>query len=112
MKINRKGAGVIREQRRVLALEARTLAGLGRAVDARYAAAVRLLAACRGKVLVTGVGKSGFVAQKIAATLSSTGTPAIHLEPPEAIHGGLGLVQKGDELIAVGKCGESEELTA
>ena len=96
----------------MLRLEARTLAGLERAVDGSYAAAVRLLARCRGKVIVTGVGKSGLIAQKIAATLSSTGTPAVHLDPSAAQHGGLGLVQKGDVLIAVGKSGESDELNA
>ena len=105
-------AAIVKEVRRVLRLEARTLAGLERAVDGRYAAAVRLLARCRGKVIVTGVGKSGLIAQKIAATLSSTGTPAVHLDPSEALHGGLGLVQKGDVLIAVGKSGESDELNA
>ena len=105
-------AEIIKEVRRVLRLEARTLAGLERAVDKRYADAVRLLARGRGKVIVTGVGKSGLIAQKIAATLSSTGTPAIHLDPTEALHGGLGLVQKGDIVIAVGKSGESEELNA
>lgn len=112
MKTTRKDAAVLREMRRVLAVEARTLRDVGRAVDARYAAAVRLLASCRGKVLLTGVGKSGLVAQKIAATLSSTGTPAVHLDPTEALHGGLGLVQKGDVLVAVGKSGESDELNA
>ena len=112
MKKAQSDAAIVKEIRRVLRLEARTLAGLERAVDARYAAAVRLLAACRGKVIVTGVGKSGLIAQKIAATLSSTGTPAVHLDPTEALHGGLGLVQKGDVVIAVGKSGESEELNA
>ena len=112
MKKTQSDAAIIKEIRRVLRLEARTLAGLERAVDARYAAAVRLLAGCRGKVIVTGVGKSGLIAQKIAATLSSTGTPAVHLDPSEALHGGLGLVQKGDVLIAVGKSGESDELNA
>ena len=112
MRPPRRDAVVIREIRRVLSLEAKTLAGLGRAVDARYASAVRLLARCRGKVILTGVGKSGFIAQKIAATLSSTGTPAIHMDPTDALHGGLGLVQKGDLLIAVGKSGESDELNA
>jgi arabinose-5-phosphate isomerase len=112
MKPNRRDAAIVSEIRRVLRLEARTLAGLDHAVDARYAAAVRLLAKCRGKVLVTGVGKSGLIAQKIAATLSSTGTPAVHLDPTDALHGGLGLVQKADVLIAVGKSGESDELNA
>ena len=100
------------ELRRVLRLEARTLAKLESAVDASYLRAVRLLARCRGKVIVTGVGKSGFVAQKIAATMSSTGTPAMALDPTEALHGGLGLVQKGDVIVAVGKSGESDELNA
>ncbi len=105
-------AAITRELRRVLRLEARTLARLGSAVDGAYAQAVRLLAACKGKVLLTGVGKSGLVAQKIAATLSSTGTPAIHLDPTEALHGGLGLVRKGDVVVAIGKSGESDELNA
>lgn len=110
MKKSLNDAEIVREIRRVLRLEARTLAGLERAVDGRYVDAVRLLARCRGKVIVTGVGKSGLIAQKIAATLSSTGTPAVHLDPTDALHGGLGLVSKGDVLIAVGKSGESDEL--
>jgi arabinose-5-phosphate isomerase len=112
MKKAASDAAILKEIRRVLHLEARTLAGLERAADKSYAAAVRLLASCRGKVIVTGVGKSGLIAQKIAATLSSTGSPAVHLDPSEAQHGGLGLVQKGDVLIAVGKSGESDELNA
>lgn len=99
-----------RELRRVLRMEAQTLARLERAVDDNYVLAVRLIFACRGKVILTGVGKSGLIAQKIAATLSSTGTPAIHLDPMEAQHGGIGLVQKGDLVIAIGKSGESDEL--
>jgi len=112
MKISRTDAAIVKEIRRVVLSEAKTLAGLSRAVDVRYAQAVRLLLDCRGKVLLTGVGKSGLIAQKIAATLSSTGTPAVHLDPTDAVHGGLGLVQKGDVLIAVGKSGESDELNA
>ena len=112
MKKSRADSAVVAEVRRVLRLEAKTLSGLARVADVRYARAVRLLLNCRGKVIVTGVGKSGLIAQKIAATLSSTGTPAVHLDPTEALHGGLGLVQKGDVLIAVGKSGESDELNA
>ena len=112
MKISRTDSAIVAEVRRVLRLEAKTLSGLARAADVRYARAVRLLLNCRGKAIVTGVGKSGLIAQKIAATLSSTGTPAVHLDPTEALHGGLGLVQKGDVLIAVGKSGESDELNA
>ncbi len=109
---SRRNAEIAREIRRVIRLEAETLANLGRAVNDRYAEAVRLLARCRGKVIVTGVGKSAHIAQKIAATLSSTGTPAIHLDSGEAQHGGLGLIRKSDVLIAVGKSGESDEINS
>lgn len=102
----------IAEIRRVIGCEARALNRLQGAVDASYGRAVELLAACRGKVILTGVGKSGAIAQKIAATFSSTGTPAVHLDPTEAMHGGMGLVQRQDLVIALGKSGESEELNA
>jgi arabinose-5-phosphate isomerase len=98
--------------RRVLALEAEALRKTRAAVDERFERAVRAVAACRGKVIVTGMGKSGLVAQKIAATLSSTGTPAFYLHPGEAMHGDLGMVEKRDLILAVGKSGESSELTA
>jgi arabinose-5-phosphate isomerase len=102
----------VAEIRRVLSLEAAALRRVLSAVDARYAKAVDWLAACRGKVVVTGMGKSGLVSQKIAATFSSTGTPALFLDPAEAMHGGLGAVQKGDLVLAVGKSGESDEVNA
>lgn len=105
-------AVILREIRRVLALEARSLTLVGAAVDGRYAEAVAMLAACKGKIILTGVGKSGLIAQKIAATLSSTGAPSIHLDPAEAQHGGLGLVQKADLVVAIGKSGESDELNS
>ncbi|HAM34767.1 MAG TPA: hypothetical protein DEB40_00120 [Elusimicrobia bacterium] len=98
------------EMRRVIGLEARTLARLRDSVNGDYAAAARLMARCRGKVIMTGVGKSGLIAQKIAATLASTGTPALHLDPAEAMHGGLGVVQRQDLVVAIGKSGESAEL--
>ena len=63
--------------------------------------ALELLLECRGKVLVTGVGKSGVIAQKISQTLTSTGTPAVFVHPSDALHGGLGIVQEGDVLIAL-----------
>ena len=109
---SRGDAEIIREIRRVVRLEARAVSRLDGAVDGRWAAAVRLLASCRGNVILTGVGKSGLIAQKIAATLASTGTAAIHLDATEALHGGLGLVRRGDVLVAVGKSGESDELNA
>lgn len=96
--------------RRTLELEAQALAATRRAAGPAYAKAVALMAACKGKVIVTGVGKSGHVALKIAATLSSTGTPALHLHPAEALHGDVGLVEKRDLVLAIGKSGESAEL--
>ncbi|MDX6769824.1 MAG: KpsF/GutQ family sugar-phosphate isomerase [Elusimicrobiota bacterium] len=98
--------------RRTLDLEAAALKAARAAVGPAYARAVDLMARCRGKVVVTGVGKSGLVAAKIAATLSSTGTPALHLHPAEALHGDIGLVEKRDLVLAIGKSGESSELTA
>ena len=72
--------------------------------------AVGLLAACRGKVVTVGVGKSGHVAQKVAATLTSTGTPAVFLHPSDALHGGIGLVNAGDVLIVISNSGETAEV--
>ena len=99
-----------REIRRVLQIEAATLQRVRETVDGSYAKAVEWLARCKGKVILTGVGKSGLIAQKIAATLSSTGTPAAYLDPSEALHGGLGFIQRQDLIVAIGKSGESEEL--
>ncbi|MFH1723773.1 MAG: KpsF/GutQ family sugar-phosphate isomerase [Elusimicrobiota bacterium] len=105
-----KSAAILRAIRKVIRLEADTLQGVLGAVDDAYVRAVRLLARCRGKVIVTGMGKSGIVAQKIAATLASTGTPALYMNPAEGMHGDLGLVEKKDLVIAIGKSGESIEL--
>ncbi len=103
-------AATIRELRRVIALEMGALRQVGRAINQAYADAVRWIGQCKGKVILTGVGKSGLIAQKIAATFSSTGTPAAYLEPSSALHGGLGFIQRQDLVIAIGKSGESEEL--
>lgn len=107
---NRKDA--LESIRRTLDIEAQALAATSRAAGPAYALAVELMARCKGKVIVTGVGKSGHVAAKIAATLSSTGTPALHLHPAEAGHGDVGLVEKRDLMLAIGKSGESLEMTA
>lgn len=112
MKSKLSSAAVSKEIKRVIAMEAAALNAVAGAVDGAYSRAVEVLASCRGKVIVTGVGKSGLIAQKIAATMTSTGTPAIHLDPTEALHGGLGVVGKGDVVLAVGKSGESDELNA
>ncbi|MCA1613696.1 MAG: KpsF/GutQ family sugar-phosphate isomerase [Acidobacteria bacterium] len=94
-----------------LRIEAEAVAEAARrAGRAEVERAVELLAACRGKVVLAGVGKSGNVAQKIAATLTSTGTPAVFLHPSDALHGGLGVVARGDVVVAISNSGETEEI--
>jgi arabinose-5-phosphate isomerase len=83
---------------------------LGGPMAAAFERAVELLHACGGRVVVTGMGKSGLVARKIAATLSSTGTPALFLHPAEALHGDLGMLVRGDVVIALSQSGETEEI--
>jgi arabinose-5-phosphate isomerase len=95
---------------RVFEIEIDALTRVRKSVGPAYAEAVQVIYECRGKVVVTGVGKSGLIGQKIAATMASTGTPAIFLHPADGMHGGLGVVQKGDVVVAIGKSGESDEL--
>ncbi len=96
--------------RRVLRIEAEAIAGLVDRIDQRFERAVELLFACGGRVVVTGMGKSGLIGRKIAATLSSTGTPAVFLHPAEAMHGDLGMLVRGDVLIAISYGGDTEEI--
>jgi len=96
--------------RKVLKTEAAAILALVDRVDERFAGAVALLCECRGRVIVTGMGKSGIIARKIAATFSSTGTPAFFLHPAEAVHGDLGAVQGDDIVIALSHTGETGEL--
>src|SRR5437667_12787707 len=96
--------------RRVLALEAEAIQAAARGLDASFARAVELLAAARGRVIVSGVGKSGLIARKIAATFTSTGTPATFLHPVDSLHGDLGIVGRDDAAIILSKSGASEEL--
>src|SRR5262245_27104913 len=96
--------------REVLRSEADALARLAEGLDASFAEAAELLLARRGKVVVTGVGKSGLVARKMAATLTSTGTPAVFLHAVEALHGDAGLVEAGDVAIVISKSGAGDEL--
>src|SRR5215470_13735074 len=92
--------------RKVLEIEARTLAGLVERLDERFVQAVEALHGCQGRVVVTGMGKSGLIGQKISATLSSTGTPSFFLHPAEALHGDLGSLVRGDVLVALSYGGE------
>jgi arabinose-5-phosphate isomerase len=96
--------------RRVLQTEADAILSLVDRLDERFDRAVRLLHECRGRVIVTGMGKSGIICRKIAATFSSTGTPAFFLHPAEAIHGDLGAIQGDDVVLALSYSGETEEL--
>ena len=102
--------GSIALARKVLETEAAAILGLVERLDERFERAVAMVAECRGRALVTGMGKSGIVCRKIAATLSSTGTPAFFLHPAEAIHGDLGAIQPDDVVIALSHGGETEEL--
>jgi arabinose-5-phosphate isomerase len=98
------------EGKRVLAIEAKAIAGLVERLDHRFTEAVDLLYGCTGKAVVSGMGKSGLIGQKIAATMASTGTPAFFLHPAEGIHGDLGMLARRDALIAISNSGETEEL--
>ena len=96
--------------RKVLQTEAAAILALVDRLDGAFEQAVRLLLTCRGRVIVTGMGKSGIICRKIAATFSSTGTPALFLHPAEAIHGDLGVLQSDDVVLAISHSGETEVL--
>jgi len=96
--------------RRVLRTEAEAVAALEHRLGEDFAAACRLLLACAGRIVVTGMGKSGHVGNKIAATLASTGSPSFFLHPAEAIHGDIGMIIAGDVVLAISNSGETDEL--
>ncbi len=96
--------------RRVLNIEARAVQALVQRLDGGFSEAVDLLYDCKGKVVVSGMGKSGLIGQKIAATMASTGTPSFFLHPAEGLHGDLGMVARGDVLIAISNSGETQEI--
>jgi arabinose-5-phosphate isomerase len=97
---------------RVLRIEADAILGLIPKLDVRFERAVEVLRACGGRVIVTGMGKSGLIGRKIAATLASTGTPAYFLHPAEGVHGDLGMVARGDVVLALSNSGETDEVLA
>ena len=96
--------------KRVLKIEAQAIQDVLSRLDATFEKAVDLLFACKGRVVLTGMGKSGLVARKISATFSSTGTPSFFLHPGEALHGDLGMLARGDVVIALSASGETEEI--
>ncbi len=102
----------LRLARETLAIEAAAVQGLAARLTDSFAHAVQAILACRGRVVVMGMGKSGHVGRKIAATLASTGTPAMFVHPAEASHGDLGMIQNADVVLAISNSGESEEITA
>jgi len=101
---------IIKQAKEVLAIEAEAIQALIPRINDQFTAAVNLILACSGRVIVTGMGKSGLVGRKIAATLASTGTPAFFLHPAEAVHGDLGMVMADDVVLALSNSGETAEV--
>lgn len=103
---------LVEEAKKVLAIEAQAVAALGTRIDQSFLEAVEILYSCPGKVITTGIGKSGIIARKLASTLSSTGTPSVFLHPAESSHGDLGVISTGDVIVIFSYRGEAEELSA
>ena len=101
---------ILQRAKEVLNVEVKGIVSLVDRLDDSFVHAVELLHGCRGKVVVTGMGKSGLICRKIAATLSSTGTPSLFLHSGDGVHGDLGMVMKGDIILALSNSGETEEI--
>lgn len=104
------GSGTLTQAREVLAIESEAIVRLAQGLDESFLAAVRLLLGCRGRVVVSGVGKSGHIGRKLAATFASTGTPALFVHAAEAAHGDLGMITRADVVLAMSYSGETSEL--
>lgn len=103
-------ADIIERGKRVVEIEYNAVRSLLNRIDKSFADAVELILNCKGRVVITGMGKSGIVAKKIVATMNSTGTPAIYLHPSDAVHGDLGMVRNEDIIICISKSGNTEEI--
>ncbi|MCK5580540.1 MAG: KpsF/GutQ family sugar-phosphate isomerase [Candidatus Omnitrophica bacterium] len=101
----------LKKAREVINIEAKAIEGLTKKLDKNFVKAVDVIAKCSGRLIVTGMGKTGIIGRKIAATLSSTGTPSIFMHSAEAVHGDLGQVTRNDVLIVISSSGETEETT-
>ncbi len=101
---------ILDEAKKVIRIEAEALLALADAINGEFERAVDLILASHGRLVVTGMGKSGLIGQKIASTMASTGTPAFFLHPAEGIHGDLGMIMKGDVVVALSNSGETEEV--
>lgn len=110
-KLEMKDKEIIEAARNFLCAEAKALKAQAETIDENFAKAVRLIVDCKGRVIVTGMGKSGHIARKIAATFASTGTPSLYVHPGEASHGDLGMIVTNDLVIALSNSGETYELT-
>ena len=107
-----ENAKAIRAGKEVVRIEQLAVAGLAERIDAGFARAVDLLFNCEGRIIITGVGKSGIIARKIVATMNSTGSPAVFLHPTDAVHGDLGIVRADDVVICISKSGNTDEINA
>lgn len=101
---------ILKSGLRTIEIEERSIANLKNYIDQSFVKAVEIIINCKGRTVITGVGKSGIIAQKMVATLNSTGTPSLYLHPTDAVHGDLGMVRPGDVVIAISKSGNSEEM--
>jgi arabinose-5-phosphate isomerase len=104
-------SAIIEQAKKVLRTEAEAITAMIDRIDGSFTGAVEMILACKGRVVITGMGKSGLICQKVASTMASTGTPALFLHPAEGIHGDLGMLMKGDVVIAVSNSGETDEVT-
>ena len=101
---------IIKKGKEVIKIEANAISDLIESIDEEFVKAVEVLNNCKGRVVLTGMGKSGLIARKIVATLNSTGTASIYLHPTDALHGDLGMVRKEDVVIIISKSGATEEI--
>jgi arabinose-5-phosphate isomerase len=101
---------IIKQGLEVIRIEGEAIINLNKSINENFAKAVKILYECKGRIVLTGMGKSGIIARKIVATLNSTGSPAIYLHPTDALHGDLGMVRKEDVVILISKSGVTEEI--
>ena len=101
---------MIKTGKKVLQVESKAIAALVDRVDEKFEMAVDLLDKCEGRIVITGMGKSGLIGKKIASTFASVGGPSFFLHPAEGVHGDLGMVVKGDVIIAISNSGETDEI--
>ena len=101
---------ILEEAKKVLEIEMNSIGGLIKKLDTNFVKAVELIFDCKGRIIVTGIGKSGLVGRKIASTLASTGTPSLFLDPIEGMHGDLGMIMKGDIVLIISNSGKAEEI--